>query len=157
MNGGNLFPGPVSEKLKSNENTEDEKTLAEDDQNDKNSGAMNHRFEKVSVNLERGVGKKFGLGIVLVHQRILVCKVENDSVVDGVLKVGDQILQVNKKVVSNKAECRKRLMTCLKDKGCVEVIILRPKTSDAVTMIEQEIQLSKQPSVENLKAPSKSG
>uniref|UniRef100_A0A8R1HYU1 PDZ domain-containing protein n=2 Tax=Caenorhabditis japonica TaxID=281687 RepID=A0A8R1HYU1_CAEJA len=142
---------------KENTDTENDRTLAEDDENDKNSGALSHRFEKLTVTLERGsAGKKFGLGIVMVHQRILVCKVDPDSLVQGVLKYGDQILEVNKKEVTNKIDCKKRLMAGLKDKGSVPLVILRPKTSDAVTMIEQEIQqslqqLSAQPSVEHVK------
>lgn len=125
-------------------------TIAEDDQTGQSSGAMDHRFERITVKLERVGSKKFGLGIILVHQRILVCKVDTDSVVDGVLKIGDQILQINSKSVTNKVECRKRLMGGLKEKGTVSVLIVRPKTSDAQTMIEQEIQLSKQPSQQDV-------
>ncbi|CAP27356.1 Protein CBG06985 [Caenorhabditis briggsae] len=136
----------ASSKCKSAENTDDDRTLAEDDQIDQNSGSMDHRFERVTVTLEKVVGKKFGLGIVSVHQRILVCKVENDSLVSGVLRYGDQIMEINKKEVLNKIDCKKRLMSCLKDKGHVEILLMRPKTPDAVKMIEQEIQLSQQPS-----------
>uniref|UniRef100_A0A1I7TG12 Septation protein SpoVG n=1 Tax=Caenorhabditis tropicalis TaxID=1561998 RepID=A0A1I7TG12_9PELO len=67
----------ATSKGKSAENTDDDRTLAEDDQNDQNSGSMDHRFERVTVVIERTIGKKFGLGIVSVHQRIFVCKVEN--------------------------------------------------------------------------------
>ncbi|CCD65335.1 PDZ domain-containing protein [Caenorhabditis elegans] len=137
---------PPNSKLKSVEDTDDDRTLAEDDQNDQNSGSMDHRFERIKVTLMMTQGKKFGLGIVSVHQRILVCKVENESLVAGVLKYGDQIIEINKKNVLNKIDCKKRLMQCLKDKGQVDIIIVRPKTADAVTMIEQEIQLSQQPS-----------
>ncbi|EFO86965.1 hypothetical protein CRE_15826 [Caenorhabditis remanei] len=67
----------MSKNCKSAENTDDDRTLAEDDQNDQNSGSMDHRFERITVTLEKVGGKKFGLGIASVHQRILVCKVEN--------------------------------------------------------------------------------
>ncbi|EFO88251.1 hypothetical protein GCK72_021837 [Caenorhabditis remanei] len=136
----------MSKNCKSAENTDDDRTLAEDDQNDQNSGSMDHRFERITVTLEKVGGKKFGLGIASVHQRILVCKVENDSLVNGVLRYGDQILEINKKEVLTKIDCKKRLMSSLKEKGTVEMLLLRPKTPDAVTMIEQEIQMSQQPS-----------
>lgn len=60
----------------------------------------------------------------------------SESLVAGVLKYGDQIIEINKKNVLNKIDCKKRLMQCLKDKGQVDIIIVRPKTADAVTMIE---------------------
>ncbi|CAB3405533.1 unnamed protein product [Caenorhabditis bovis] len=127
--------------------TDEDKTLAEDDQNDSNSGNMDQRFERITVPIQMIKGKRFGLGIMLVHQRIIVCKVDDESLVSGILKVGDQITQINGDTVTDKEKCRKLLISNLHKKGKADVSLIRPKTNDAICTIMEEIQLNKKPSI----------
>ncbi|CAI5441175.1 unnamed protein product [Caenorhabditis angaria] len=133
------------------EATDPDRTIAEDDQNDNSSGNVEQKFERLKLTLKMVKGKKFGLGVILVHNRILVCKVDDDSLVCGILKVGDQIVSIDNIVVEDKIRCRKELMNGLNRKGISELVLIRPKTKDALDAIMTEIQLSKRPSQLTLK------
>ncbi|CAD6187877.1 unnamed protein product [Caenorhabditis auriculariae] len=118
-------------------NTDEEKTLAFDD--DATSANVDPKYEKITDTLMMVKGKRFGLRIQLVHGRVIVCQVEENSLVMGFFKVGDQIEAINGSHVSDNSQCRRLLISALNKFGKVEVTISRPKTADALASVIEEI------------------
>ncbi|EYC34679.1 hypothetical protein Y032_0001g91 [Ancylostoma ceylanicum] len=72
------------------------------------------RFDYLLVTIEFQKGKKFGLGMVHTENRVLVNKVDDDSMCSEVLKSLDRICDVEGIPVTDKELCKKQIVKGLK-------------------------------------------
>ncbi|EPB72031.1 hypothetical protein ANCCEY_08882 [Ancylostoma ceylanicum] len=103
-------------------------------------------FDYLLVTIEFQKGKKFGLGMVHTENRVLVNKVDDDSMCSEVLKSLDRICDVEGIPVTDKELCKKQIVKGLKKDQKVSLAIERPVTKERTTQVENLLtMMSNQP------------
>ncbi|KAK6741174.1 hypothetical protein RB195_009185 [Necator americanus] len=101
-------------------------------------------FDYLLVTIEFQKGKKFGLGMVDTENRVLINKVDDDSMCSECLKTFDRICDVEGIPVTDKEFCKKQIVKGLKKDQKVSLAIERPVTKERVTQVEHLLKMMSQ-------------
>ncbi|CAI5438151.1 unnamed protein product [Caenorhabditis angaria] len=96
-------------------------------------------FDYIIVNIPNKPGTKFGLAIKNVSKTIFVQKVEDNSIVGGLLLVSDRIIDIEGIKVEDNLTCKNIIVKALKEKGGASLLIERPLTENAKKMAMDEM------------------
>lgn len=100
------------------------------------SGAMQptHRdphFCYYAVRMTWKDGQKLGLGIKEMQARVLVSRLEEQSLSAASLLVGDHLVQIDGQPVEEQAKAKQLLLQALQENGAVSLMVARPESQEA--------------------------
>uniref|UniRef100_A0A1I8A5T3 PDZ domain-containing protein n=1 Tax=Steinernema glaseri TaxID=37863 RepID=A0A1I8A5T3_9BILA len=87
-------------------------------------------YQLVKIEWKPG-GPKLGLGIKHYQNRVLVSRADPGSLAASQLAVGDHIIDIDGKPVTDKDVARELLLKALQTTGCVSSVVERPESMEA--------------------------
>lgn len=90
-------------------------------------------------------GKKLGLGIRDIQNRVLVSKVDPNTLAHGKLQVRDHIIDIDGTRVSDKEIARELIIKSMRAQGYFTCIVGRPVTEEAKKACDLDLSVRSEP------------
>ncbi|CAD5225151.1 unnamed protein product [Bursaphelenchus okinawaensis] len=98
-------------------------------------------FEYFLVKIEwKPGGPKLGLGIRHYQNRVLVSRCDPNSLASSQMKVGDHVIDIDGKPVTDKDVAREFLLKSLQSQGFATMVVERPESMEAKHWTQQALQ-----------------